>query len=221
MHPDYSKYSINELLEALNTIDESFYPERVKIIREEITRRKSERPKVEKKIESENESREYKAAFIETIYFFKKNAVVLRIITFIFGLSLFLNYLFSLNISVFSYKLALSFPGLKSLEQSWIIAIFTIVVLTINGVFVIGAVGSYFNKKIFNTLIALAWGMMALGIELWLFKWWPTPFFDIPLPFKFSFFSVSFGFKINLITSFFFLWSIIIVPELRKELTSS
>ena len=65
----------------------------------------------------ENQSRN-QTELLKSILFFKKNINILRIISLAFGITLFINYFFSLEISVFSYKLAFSYPGFKSLSNS-------------------------------------------------------------------------------------------------------
>jgi len=69
-YPDYRKYTLNELNDALNHIDGKSYPERVEEIESEITKRKGESldSTVTKPVEEKNESHKEQEHLKENIF---------------------------------------------------------------------------------------------------------------------------------------------------------
>ena len=215
--PDYSKYSIEELYEALNSINLNNYPERVEEIRKEIENRKGKKNRF---IQNKSNKKFPSFNFLRYIAHFRKTAILLQIISLLFGLSLFINFIFNLRLSAFAYKIGLSFPGFLDLKVNSRLFIFNILVISMNTSFIIGSIGSFLNKELFKILLAVAWGFMAFGFELWLFRWWPTPIYDIPISIVFDFFGIAIGFKVNIISVFFFSWASILVNKFRNDILS-
>lgn len=219
-NPDYTKYTLDELREAISSIDENKYPGRVSLLHQEIKKRKNEINSSKGKSHKSNNT-DIKIEAIEFVYRFKRISILLKIITLLFGLSLFVNYFLSQKVGVFSYKIILSFPGSSNIPDDVMLTIYSTVVILINTCFIISSIGSYFNSKIFNILLLFSWGLMSIGFKFWVFSWWPTPLFDLPLSIKFNLFSIGLGFKVNLISVFFFMWAAVLIPEMRKEILES
>ena len=213
--PDYTNYSLHELYEALDYLDEDKYSERAKIIREQIEKRNQSEESFDKiKIEPNHN---LKRAFDFKIFllYFEKGSFFLSIISFIAGTSIIL-LLFGVNFSPdFGYSLSIDFPGYSQSSENFNNLLKIIIATIITLPLLIGSIGSFFNKK-FIELLALPWGIMSIGIHIWFIKWWPQFYFDISFSFGFTVF-VPFYFKINLIATFIFMWSIVANPKLRRE----
>ena len=216
--PDYSKYSLSELYEALRTVDEEAYPERAERIRDEIRRRKRAEDTAESKKVQAAKEHGTKVDLSRTISALESSAIVLQIVSLLFGLGLFLSVLFGLNFSELGYSIKLSFPGSSKLSRHSLKILLILVSYPLNLSFVTSAIGSFFNVRFFVLLLAVNWAMMTFGFELWQFMWWPTPAFDQALGLRFNVFGLALGFKVNLLSSVFFIWSSLLVPEIHSQI---
>jgi len=210
--PDYTKYSLDELYEALNTIDQDLYSERALIIQREIERRRDKKTRPKKSKPQTYES-------VNVIDSLEKQINILRVITFTFGLSTFINYFWRLGIGLPGYTFTFSLPGFNSLDKAYILFTLNAMVIAINSLFMISPIIMFFEERLSVRLLVISWGLMALGFEFWLFMWWPTLSFDVPIGIKFTVFSVPIGFRVNLVSAFCLFWASIGIPEYRKLFT--
>ena len=116
----------------------------------------------------------------------------------------------------FSFRF--QFPGSSEINKEHLLLLVTIFIYTINLTFFVGSVGSFFKVSIFKYLLAISWGLMCIGIHLWRFMWWPTVSFDFPFGFNLTIFGLAIGFRINLLSAFFFTWTLTLIPEMIKEM---
>jgi len=213
--PDYSSYTIAELYEALNTIDKKLYPERFEEINSQISNLK-------KTDVSVNNHQSFKPKVVnisikKAIDQLQRGSFFLQIISFLFGASILIYYISERIYPEFSFSYTFRFPGFSSFSIEVKAIVLLSILFIIHSGLIVGSIGSYFRKKYFY-IIALSWGILTFGFQIWQFEWWPELYFDKSISFKFDLFGLALGFKFNILTSFLFIWSSINVPELRKEI---
>jgi hypothetical protein len=220
-NPDYKNYSLPELNEALNTIDENMYPDRVELIRYEIQKRIKEQDNIQyEESKKTNLKFEDLVEFKRFIFFFEQSVIFLKIASIFMAISIINIFFPCLKIPGSGYNLTILFPGLSSLSDNFKEIILITIVVILNGSLLIGSIGSFFSKK-FMLLLVLPWGLLSIGLNLPLIKWWPTLQLGFPISIGLTLFGLPLCFKINLFPTFFFLWGIFAVPELRRQFLRS
>lgn len=212
--PDYSKYGKKELLEALSTIDESAYPERINIIKEELANRYTSEIKNEKSIQNFNLSQALEAR--DFFKYFEQGHIFLKIASFVTGISI-LCLMFGFSfLNEFGYELNIDFPGLSYIIEENNSIIKYIIGSGFCILFIIGSIASYFNK-IYDKVLVIAWGLMSLGVWIWRFKWWPKLSMDYGIHIGITLQGIPLYFQLNILASCFLVWTIIQNPQLRRE----
>jgi hypothetical protein len=216
--PNYSEYTLEELYEALRTIDMDSFPERVVIIKNEIASREVEQEsQQEKRSQSENQAIDRKN-FSRFLIPFRRGSIFLYTISLVYGLTIFIKMIFDINLSEFAYTIQFQFPGSGALDRETLPVLFNFIILPIHIGLIVGSIGSFFGNNFSRIILSILWGILAIGIQFWIFKWWPTLSFDQAIGFVFDLFGVDLGFKINVLTGFLFLWSSIFVLNIEEYL---
>ncbi len=219
--PNYDNYSLEELQEALATIDDYAFPERSDKIRAKIKglQRNKTLPVKENRAEAHSELPGKEIDLEKYLRFYTSAAPFLYLISLLFGLATFINCL--IPFGGFGYYITLQLPGIENLSSQALKVLFYSLIIPINSLFIISAIGSFIDRRISKLTLAICWGLFSFGFQLWQFKWWPTAQFDIPLSFGFDLFGLATGFKINLVSAFFFGWAAALSPEMRREIEMS
>ncbi len=212
--PNYSSYTLEELIEALNSIDKEMYPKRVQLIQMEIDKLRFKNNTIIEKDDSINSNKDINVE--QLIYPYVKMSIVLLIVSFLFGTSVFIYYITDLIYPEFSYSFTFSVPGFVNSPQLLKIVVLLTITIFFHSSLVIGSIGSYFNKKFFY-LLGITWGLWSFGFQIWEFKWWPGIYYDKSFFFKFDLFGIILGMKFNLVPCFLFLWSLSNIAEFKKE----
>lgn len=224
--PNYKKYTLEELKEALNSIDKSTYNARAELIQKEIENKLDEINKIELKGKEQiNKKGDVNRSILKYINIvaqkFVKYSFLLHIFSFVLGVSLLSSSLFgfSLAFSKLGYSIEFYILGLFQLTSTIRYFIITIMAyLPIVGL-IMSPIIYLFNKKISNILLLLFWSILTIGLKIVIFKWWPTLTFDIEFGFDFIVNEkYELGLKINLIAAYFLLWSSFLIPQFRNEI---
>ncbi len=212
-NPDYSSYTIEELYEAISTIDKELYPERVNEINLQISKLK----KTDINNSQNSKSKEINISLKKAIRKLQQGSFFLQIISFLFGASILIYYITEKIYPDFGYSYTFRLPGFSILPNEIKNVLILSIAFIMHTGFIIASIGSYFNKNFFY-IIALLWGILTFGFQIWQFEWWPNLYYDKSIYFKFDLFGLVLGFKFNLLPCFLFLWSSINVSGLRKEI---
>ena len=217
--PDYKNYSLSELHEALNSLDKTLYKFKADLIRDEIRKRDVKKVPVQSIGIKDYNLKVKKYLRIVTLLFLKYS-IILYAFSFLFGSSLLSAAIFgnSLLFSELGYSFYFYFIGILQIEES----IRQVIVIVFGFLPVMGLIISpllhLFKRNIANIILCLSWCMLCIGIKLVIFGWWPTSTFDYEFGFDFSINNYDLGLKINIIATYFFIWSSILVPSFRKEI---
>ena len=214
--PDYSKYSISELYDALQHIDEESYPERVQIIKQEIDKKhgNSEKKKLsDEEYQSIIEKKELYLAIMKI----SKTHKPLKIITLVFGIMFFLTFFMNLSIPPFGYQLNYSFPGVASIDESLFSTIAQFLIFGVNLCFVLGGLSFIKDHNILREFLLFGWAILSFGFQIWQFSWYPSFYGNLSLSFNITLL-VELGVKLNFIPFLFFIWVLLINPEYRKRI---
>ncbi|MCI0616982.1 hypothetical protein L0244_28740, partial [bacterium] len=192
---------MEELREALRTINEQVFPERAAKIRERIKYYENAKSILQAEAQSivnNSDASEQKLDLQKYLKYFSKAAPLLYLVSLLFGISALFAFLAgNYLVPGFGYQITLQFPGLQKLEFDTLKGVSYFLIITINSCFVISAIGSYFNNSFLMVLLALCWGFLSIGVQLWKFQWWPTAHFDFPISGTFNLFELELGFKLN------------------------
>ena len=218
--PDYSKYSKNELLEALSSIDKNLYPERVKNIKSELENRNPEDSEIKEETKPSVKLDFNKAkAFKDFILYFEKGSYFLDIFSFVFGIVILIAFSFKKLFLALGSEITINIPGLSAISNSFNKYFIIVIFVCLHLGLILGSLRKIFKKIIFDYLLAISWGLFAIDFQFGPFLWQTKITYDTPFGMYFNLFGINFEFGINLYCTFFFLWTVISVPELRRQLS--